>query len=229
MQFLTSLFGGSENTFVTAILALGIVLVLIVLGLWALKVFFRASNTFVRGRNKRLTVVDQVAIDQKRQLIIVRRDNVEHLLLVGGPQDVVVESGIAAEKPSAGVRRPSVGPTATAPAQAPAAAAAASPQPAEVLETSRTQIVPPPAPRAAIERLRDLARPSIPRRPDSLRHTGLMRPVTRMEAAVIPMNPDGADHRRVDSAKAAPQSDVSEQAKVGGGSYPVDGVKAEGN
>src|SRR5690348_4435919 len=145
MQFLTSLFGGSENTFITAILALGIVLVLIVLGLWVLKVFFRASNTFVRGRNKRLTVVDQVAIDQKRQLIIVRRDNVEHLILVGGPQDVVVESGIAAEKPGATApRRPTAGPVATAPAQAPAAAV--SPQAPEVLETTRTQIVPPPAP-----------------------------------------------------------------------------------
>lgn len=225
MQFLTSLFGGSENTFITAILALGIVLVLIVLGLWALKVFFRASNTFVRGRNKRLTVVDQVAIDQKRQLIIVRRDNVEHLILVGGPQDLVVESGIAAEKPGAGTRRPTVGPVATAPVQAPVPPA---PPAADVLETTRAQVVPPPAPRVAMERLRDLARPT-PRRPDSLRHTGLMRPVTRMEAAVIPMNPDGADHRRVDSAKAAPQSDVSEQTKLGGGSYPVDGVKAEGN
>ncbi|HHY51230.1 MAG TPA: flagellar biosynthetic protein FliO, partial [Alphaproteobacteria bacterium] len=106
MQFLTSLIGGSENTFLTALLALGIVLLLIVFGLWLLKIFFRASNTFVRGRNRRLTVVDQVAIDNRRQLVIVRRDNVEHLILTGGPQDLVVESGIVAEKPGNVPRRP---------------------------------------------------------------------------------------------------------------------------
>ena len=220
MQFLTTLFGGSENTVVTAILALGIVLVLIVFGLWALKVLSRASNTFVRGRNKRLTVVDQVAIDQKRQLIIVRRDNVEHLILVGGAQDVVVESGIATEKPAAVTTRRAVI-TTTSPAQAEQPAAAP-----DVLDTTRAQVVAPRA-NAAMDRLRDLARPG-PRRPDSLRHTGLMRPVTRMEAAVIPMNPDAADHRRPDSAKAAP-NELSEQARLGGASYPVDGTKAEGN
>ncbi len=219
MQFLTSLFGGSENTVVTAIVALGIVLVLIVLGLWALKVFFRASNTLVRGRNRRLSVVDQVSIDQKRQLIIVRRDNVEHLLLIGGVQDVVVESGIPAEKPAAAPsRRPVI--TTTSVAQAEPA------PPAPAVEPSPPQTV---APRAnpAMDRLRDLARPA-PRRPDSLRHTGLMRPVTRMEAAVIPMNPDAADHRRIDSAKAA-GSEQSEQSGLGGASQPVDGTKAEGN
>lgn len=222
MQFLTSLFGGSENTIVTAVLALGIVLVLIVFGLWALKVLSRASNTFVRGRNKRLTVVDQVAIDQKRQLIIVRRDNVEHLILVGGAQDLVVESGIATEKPAAvTTRRPVI--TATSPAEAEQPAAANF----DVLETSKAQVVPPKR-SAAMDRLRDLARPG-PRRPDSLRHTGLMRPVTRMEAAVIPMNPEAADNRRIDSAKAAPHNELNEQARLGGASYPVDGTKADGN
>ena len=161
MQFLTSLFGGSESTFITAILALGIVLVLIVLGLWALKVFFRASNTFVRGRNRRLTVVDQVSIDQKRQLLIVRRDNVEHLILVGGAQDLVVESGIVAEKPAAAapMRRPA------AAASQPARPVQPSVQtPEEVFETSKAQMVPPPPkPSAAMDRLRDLARPT-PRR-----------------------------------------------------------------
>src|SRR5690606_34265868 len=97
MQFLTNLFGGTENTVITAVFALGIVLVLIVLGVWSLKVFFKASNNIGRGRNRRLSVIDSVAIDPKRQLLIVRRDNVEHLILTGGPQDVVVESGIPVE------------------------------------------------------------------------------------------------------------------------------------
>lgn len=221
MQFLTSLFGGSENTVFTAILALGIVLVLIVLGLWVLKLFFRASNNFVRGRNKRLTVVDQVALDQKRQLIIVRRDNVEHLILTGGPQDLVVESGISAEKPSSGL------PTRRTPMPAAAPVPPAQPMPpAEPVTPSQTLVVPPA--NATMEQLRDLARPST-RRPDSLRHTGLMRPVTRMEAAVIPMNPEAADRRAIDSAKTGPANDVSGQTKLGAGSYHGDGVQAEGN
>src|SRR5690606_6008264 len=88
MQFLTSLFGGSENMFLTAGLALAIVLVLILIGLWVLKLFLRASTTLTGGRNRRLFVVDSVTLDSKRQLLIVRRDNVEHVILTGGPQDL---------------------------------------------------------------------------------------------------------------------------------------------
>ena len=81
------------------------VLVMIVAGVWLLKLFFRASGNIGRGRNRRLTLVDTMNVDQKRQLLIVRRDNVEHLILTGGPQDVVVETGIPVEKPVAPVRR----------------------------------------------------------------------------------------------------------------------------
>ena len=110
MQFLTSLFGGSGNTVVTTLFALGIVLVLIVAGVWLLKLVFRASGNIGRGRNRRLTLVDTMNVDPKRQLLIVRRDNVEHLILTGGPQDLVVETGIPVEKPVAPVRRPVPGP-----------------------------------------------------------------------------------------------------------------------
>src|SRR5688572_12013835 len=110
MQFITSLFGGSGNTIVTALFALALVLVMIVSGVWLLKLFFRASANIGRGRNRRLTLVDTMNVDQKRQLLIVRRDNVEHLILTGGPQDLVVETGIPVEKPVAPVRRPVPGP-----------------------------------------------------------------------------------------------------------------------
>ncbi|SFG64387.1 hypothetical protein [Methylobacterium gossipiicola] len=48
-----------------------------------------------RGRQPRLGVVDIYELDRQRQLILLRRDDVEHLLLVGGPNDVVVERNIA--------------------------------------------------------------------------------------------------------------------------------------
>ncbi|MGU3361913.1 hypothetical protein ACLBWX_16405 [Methylobacterium sp. M6A4_1b] len=47
-----------------------------------------------RGRQPRLGIVDIYELDRQRQLILLRRDNVEHLLLVGGPNDVVIERNI---------------------------------------------------------------------------------------------------------------------------------------
>ncbi|SFV30821.1 Flagellar biogenesis protein FliO [Devosia crocina] len=172
MNFLTSLFGGTENALLTALFALGIVLVLIVLGVWLLKLVFRVSSNGVRGRNRRLGIVDSLVLDQKRQLLMVRRDDVEHLILVGGPQDVVIESGIVPpeetatqptrrQMPIANGRRPS--------------------------QTSEPKVAIPPASAAAghgaaIDRAREANRTREPA-PRSLRHTGLLRPVGNPDAA----------------------------------------------
>ena len=45
---------------------------------------------------KRLEVVEQAWVDNRRRLIIVRRDNVEHLIMTGGPVDLVIEDRIGA-------------------------------------------------------------------------------------------------------------------------------------
>lgn len=218
MQFLTSLFGGTENTALTAILALGIVLVLIVLGVWTLKVFFKASNNIGRGRNRRLSVIDSVAIDPRRQLLIVRRDNVEHLILTGGPQDVVVESGIPVEPTPRGLR-----------SMAPGAGAAAVPPRTPAEAPADTATDPEKAAiRSRIERFRELGRPAGARKPVSLRHTGLMRSAGR-EASVIPMLPDKSEQPHIDSATSSPANDISGQAKRGAGSHYGDAIKADGN
>ncbi|HEY8066360.1 MAG TPA: hypothetical protein VIF40_16790 [Methylosinus sp.] len=47
-----------------------------------------------RNRPRRLDIVDTFDVDGDRQLVIVRRDNVEHLLLIGGPNDLLVEASI---------------------------------------------------------------------------------------------------------------------------------------
>src|SRR5262249_61867671 len=39
-------------------------------------------------------VIDAAPVDSRRRLVLIRRDNVEHLLLIGGPSDVVVEPNI---------------------------------------------------------------------------------------------------------------------------------------
>ena len=47
---------------------------------------------------KRIDVVEQYNIDGRRRLMIVRRDDVEHLIMTGGPVDVVIETGIGEKK-----------------------------------------------------------------------------------------------------------------------------------
>lgn len=47
------------------------------------------------GAARRLQVVEVTALDPRRKLILVRRDDVEHLLLVGQDGNRLVESGIA--------------------------------------------------------------------------------------------------------------------------------------
>ncbi|RVU14713.1 hypothetical protein EOE48_21795, partial [Methylobacterium oryzihabitans] len=52
------------------------------------------NGSGTRSRQPRLGIVDIYELDRQRQLILLRRDNTEHLLLVGGPNDVVVERNI---------------------------------------------------------------------------------------------------------------------------------------
>jgi hypothetical protein len=46
------------------------------------------------ARERRLGLVQIVTIGGGRRLLLIRRDNVEHLLMTGGPVDVVIETGI---------------------------------------------------------------------------------------------------------------------------------------
>src|SRR5438132_1423574 len=53
-----------------------------------------------RGRMPRLAVIDAAAVDGRRRLVLVRRDNIEHLLMIGGPSDIVVETNIVRAMPA---------------------------------------------------------------------------------------------------------------------------------
>lgn len=55
------------------------------------------QDTYGDLNHSRLGVVDAAIIDEARKLILVRRDNMEHLLLIGGPNDLVVETYPAQE------------------------------------------------------------------------------------------------------------------------------------
>jgi flagellar protein FliO/FliZ len=47
----------------------------------------------------RLGVIEQASVDARRRLVLIRRDGVEHLIMTGGPVDVVIETGIQAPHP----------------------------------------------------------------------------------------------------------------------------------
>jgi hypothetical protein len=80
--------------FVASALALLLVVALI-LFIFRLTFGRRLKTTGgARTRLPRLGIVDAFNLDRHRQLVIVRRDNVEHLLMIGGPNDLVIESEI---------------------------------------------------------------------------------------------------------------------------------------
>ena len=56
---------------------------------------FSLAWLFPARPEPRLAVMEQASVDSKRKLVLIRRDDVEHLIMTGGPVDVVIETGIA--------------------------------------------------------------------------------------------------------------------------------------
>ncbi len=77
------------------------VLALIGVAAWLVRRFAgnRLGTNTNRGRMPRLAVIDAAAVDGRRRLVLVRRDNIEHLLMIGGPTDIVVEPNIVRAMP----------------------------------------------------------------------------------------------------------------------------------
>jgi flagellar biogenesis protein FliO len=168
-DYLAPMFGDTGATIAQFVITLVVVLLAILLVFWLIRLFTngRLGNSPARGRQPRLAVLDALPIDQRRRLVLVRRDNVEHLILIGGPSDVVVEPGIQRVQQQ---RR--LEPLRTEPAQRPAAPApqngraapplaaelprqpeARRPEPAPAAEFQPAEPAPQaePAPRAPVE------------------------------------------------------------------------------
>src|SRR6187397_3380741 len=108
-----SLFGAEMPLAARFFIAFLVVLALIGLTAWLVRRFGASRlGAAARGRQPRLAVIDAANVDGRRRLVLIRRDNVEHLMMIGGPNDVVVEPNIVraaardAREPSRDMRAP---------------------------------------------------------------------------------------------------------------------------
>jgi len=90
------LFGTDMPLAAKFFIAFAVVLALIGLTAWLVRRFGanRLGGAGRGGRQPRLAVIDAATVDGRRRLVLIRRDNIEHLLMIGGPTDLVVEPNI---------------------------------------------------------------------------------------------------------------------------------------
>jgi flagellar protein FliO/FliZ len=147
-----SIVGTEGSLVVRFVVAFVIVLALIGITFWLIRRFggARVGSAAQRGRAPRLAVIDAAAVDGRRRLVLVRRDNVEHLLMIGGPSDIVIEQNIVRAVP---VNAPRDVPTprASGMSEAPPRAAA-EPQRAQAFEDDAWPQQPEPAARPSVSR-----------------------------------------------------------------------------
>lgn len=93
---MTSLLDGLIDPRLITWLIIGVIALIVVYTAYRIVRMLTAGTYIAGGRNRRtrLAVLDAAAVDERRRLVLVRRDDVEHLILIGGPTDVVVEQNI---------------------------------------------------------------------------------------------------------------------------------------
>jgi len=95
MQWLNSFpFADNRVLQIGFLAACGIAALIVLAILYRLTFARRLRVPGGRTRQPRLGLVDAFSLDGQRQLVLIRRDNVEHLVMIGGPNDVLVESQI---------------------------------------------------------------------------------------------------------------------------------------
>ncbi|MHB2264780.1 hypothetical protein [Aliihoeflea sp. PC F10.4] len=178
-------YAGAVMWTLVALVALGVIMLIVRI---VRKV---SSGSFSSAGNyrARLAVMDAAEVDAQRRLVLVRRDEVEHLIMIGGPTDIVIEQNIT-------------GPGRSAPAQ-PAPIAEASRRRAEPVAPSSARVEPAPAP---VERETRTAAPA--RQPVAAPVPERREPVA--EAPVVqaaetpPVQPVEAPAIKADTPRAEP-------------------------
>jgi len=81
VEWFNSVLGEAVGTYAAIGVGLLIVIILIIILLRVLRSF--SGGMFGNKSQNRLGVIEAAAVDNKRRLVLVRRDNVEHLIMIG--------------------------------------------------------------------------------------------------------------------------------------------------
>jgi flagellar biogenesis protein FliO len=197
-----SIVGTEGSLVVRFIVAFVIVLALIGITFWLIRRFSagRVGSAAQRGRAPRLAVIDAAAVDGRRRLVLVRRDNVEHLLMIGGPSDIVVEQNIVRAVP-VNAPRDLPAPRASGVSEAPPRAAAESQraQPFEDDAWPPQQPEPPARPTVTRPDLTLRPRAIEPRQPES-------RQAESRQAESRPLEPRAFEPRAIEPRTLEPRA-----------------------
>lgn len=173
-DLLVNLLGDTGATVARYVIAIVVVVLLLVALRWALRRYMGGPGVGQRGRQPRLAVMDVAVVDARRRLVLVRRDGVEHLLLIGGPSDLVVEQTIIKGVPVGTMGSRMAQPT---PATAPVGTAAATVGAAAALTPSEPPaltVVPP-------------AMPDVSSQPPAAEPPARVEPFPRVQSAPKPV------------------------------------------
>ncbi len=102
------------GNYVRFVAALLFVLALIGFATWLARRFGLGGRISpIRASDRRLEVIEITTVDSKHRAVLIRRDDVEHLIMLGTTNDVVIETGIApppvASKPATGSKNSNAG------------------------------------------------------------------------------------------------------------------------
>ncbi len=187
-----------ESPVLRFFIAFLVVFALIGLTAWLIRRFGSGAlgGQGARGRAPRLAVIESGAVDGRRKLVLIRRDNIEHLIMIGGPTDIVVEANIVRGQTSresiaarsAAAPEPAVRPAATEDSWHQEPARPARPVRAPLAEDStqwslQPELAPPSAPAAPP------VAPKRSRSADTLAHLAAELNVRPSEPAAPPVAP----------------------------------------
>jgi len=88
-------------SFIRMLMALLFVLALMGGAIWVARHFgLVAGAKGGRGSGRRLGIVEVLGLDARRKLLIVRRDDVEHMILLGASSETIIETGFHGPPPT---------------------------------------------------------------------------------------------------------------------------------
>lgn len=222
-EMLAPIFGEGGAVVAQFLLLLILILLVIWLGYW---LFYRFSSLLLGGRGRsrlpRLAIIDTLPIDHLHRLVLIRRDNVEHLVLIGKTTDLVVESSIVRAAPASNRPRQTQASQTQVPRAQPQ-----QPQQAPKNPPARSQsdAVRPPQP--APQQTQQASRPHQP--PSRAAETAApsepipfpqaQRPQARPAQQFTDIRPAGGDSRR-----ATPETIPQRRAAVGAAAAPTPGA-----